>query len=83
MDFVRVTRQNKSAKYTNVHTHYIFQRINNQKVYLQISVVLGHKIFLQSVDNRQAKFCFSNSLILTQQFNALLHESIVKKEKED
>ena len=77
----------KSAKYTNLDSGYIFQQIametlgpNNDSVHDFLSN-LGCKISLQAGDDREASFLFQRLSVLIQQFNAiLLHDSFVQEE---
>jgi len=77
----------KSAKYTNLDTHYTFQPVatemlcrNNDSAGDFLSN-LGHKISLRSGDDREASFMFQRISVVIQRFSAiLLRDSFAQKD---
>ena len=79
----------KSAKYSNIQAHHIFQPVAVEslgpisasgRVFLSI---LGRKLADQSGDDREISFLFQRLSVLIQLYNAiLLHGCFVKEEEE-
>ena len=79
----------KTAKYSNIQAHHIFQPVAVEslgpvnasgRVFLS---KLGRKLADQSGDDREISFLFQRLSVLIQWYNAiLLHDCFVKEEKE-
>jgi len=72
----------KTAKYSNIQAHHIFQPVaveSSGRVFLS---KLGRKLVDQSGDDREISFLFQRLSVLIQRYNAiLLHNCFVKKEE--
>ena len=73
----------KTAKYSNIQAHHIFQPVaveSSGRVFLS---KLGRKLADQSGDHREISFLFQRLSVLIQRYNAvLLHDCFVKEEEE-
>jgi len=68
----------KTAKYSNIQTHHIFQPVAVESLGPIIALCcvflskLGHKLADQSGDDREISFSFQRLSVLIQQYNAIL-----------